>query len=55
MYPLAGVGSKPKLNVYSAPPKAKEMFQQAAKVSGGIGEKMLQKMGWNKGQVSFWL
>ena len=49
------MGSKPKLNVYSAPPKAKEMFQQAAKVSGGIGEKMLQKMGWNKGQVNFWL
>ena len=41
--------SKPKLNLYSAPPKA-EMFQKAAKVSGGIGEKMLQKMGWNQGQ-----
>ena len=41
--------SKPKLNFYSAPPKA-EMFQNAAKVSGGIGEKLLQKMGWNQGQ-----
>ena len=41
--------AKPKLNVYTAPPKA-EMFREAAQVSGGIGEKLLQKMGWNKGQ-----
>ena len=41
--------AKPKLNVYSAAPKA-DMFKEAARVSGGIGEKLLQKMGWNQGQ-----
>ena len=41
--------ARPRLSVYSAAPKA-EMFRQAARVTGGIGEKLLQKMGWNQGQ-----
>ena len=40
---------KTKMNLYSGPPRA-EMFDNAAKVSGGFGEKMLQKMGWKEGK-----
>ena len=42
-------GPRPKLNVYSGAPKI-DMFQSAARVSGGIGEKLLQKMGWKEGE-----
>lgn len=42
-------GPRPKLNVYSGAPKI-EMFTSAARVTGGIGEKMLQKMGWREGE-----
>jgi len=42
-------GPRPKLNVYSGAPKV-EMFTSAARVTGGIGEKMLQKMGWREGE-----
>jgi len=40
---------KPKLNLYAAAPKV-EQIHAAPRVSGGIGEKLLQKMGWNKGE-----
>ena len=46
---VGATGPRPKLNVYSGAPKI-EMFTSAAKVSGGIGEKMLQKMGWRQGE-----
>jgi len=42
-------GPRPKLNVYSGTPKV-EMFTNARKVSGGIGEKLLQQMGWREGE-----
>ena len=42
-------GPRPKLNVYSGAPKV-EMFTTARKVSGGIGEKLLQQMGWREGE-----
>jgi len=42
-------GPRPKLNVYSGAPKI-EMFTTARKVSGGIGEKLLQQMGWRQGE-----
>jgi len=41
--------AKPKLNLYAAAPKV-EQIHAAPRVSGGIGEKLLQKMGWNKGE-----
>ena len=42
-------GPRPKLNVYSAAPTV-ELFTSAARVKGGIGEKLLQKMGWREGE-----
>ena len=36
-------------NVSSITPK-KEMFQEAPRLSGGLGMKMLQKMGWSQGE-----
>eukprot|EP00092_Neocalanus_flemingeri_P023572 GFUD01025562.1.p1 GENE.GFUD01025562.1~~GFUD01025562.1.p1 ORF type:complete len:384 (+),score=111.63 GFUD01025562.1:49-1200(+) len=42
-------GPRPKLNIYSVAPNI-EMFHAASRVSGGIGEKMLLKMGWSEGE-----
>ena len=41
--------TKINVNVSSITPK-KEMFQEAPRLSGGLGMKMLQKMGWSQGE-----
>jgi len=46
---LGAVGPRPKLNINHGAPKV-DMFHKAPHVSGGIGEKLLQKMGWRKGE-----
>ena len=37
------------MNVSSITPK-KEMFQEAPRLGGGLGMRMLQKMGWSQGE-----
>jgi len=46
---LGAPSEKPKLNLYAGPPRAK-MFENAPKVQGGIGEKLLNQMGWKNGE-----
>merc|ERR1719357_294744 len=46
---LGAPAEKPKLNLHAGPPRA-EMFENAPKVQGGIGEKLLNRMGWRTGE-----
>jgi len=46
---LGAPAEKPKLNLHAGPPRA-EMFENAPKVQGGIGEKLLNRMGWKTGE-----
>ena len=46
---LGAPSEKPKLNLYAGPPRA-EMFENAPKVQGGFGEKLLNRMGWKTGE-----
>ena len=46
---LGAPSEKPKLNLYAGPPRA-EMFENAPKVQGGFGEKLLNRMGWKNGE-----
>ena len=41
--------TKTNVNVSSITPK-KEMFQEAPRLGGGLGMRMLQKMGWSQGE-----
>jgi len=40
--------TKQKINFYSGPPA--DVFATAAKVKGGFGEKMMERMGWSEGE-----
>ena len=42
-------GTKQKLNLYSAPPST-DLVNSAPPVRGGLGEKMMQRMGWREGE-----
>ena len=46
---LVSGGTKQKLNLYTAPPST-DLVNSAAPVRGGLGEKMMQRMGWREGE-----